>query len=345
MWRSIPSMLLLSNSCFSQSLHPSAIVPPSATIGQSPGNEGQIQGSLFLVYRGETSLLKTPYFQPDHQFRGRVRFALRSDHGSGKPSRQGAHCNICSRGWVGFWLCLPMTFQRSGGCVSGEPSPSDKTSFYNWKEVCMEFQVISRASCYLIFFNRWKRSVEDFSETWSLDLGLRILAVKEVSCKRRLVSISTTNIFTLQTLRKWPQPLSGVWFAFFDTLLSHLASRPNPPDYIQAKHKPIQVITLLNEEFFQIQSNQHCSSTVCTVYTKKPIDFINRFLSCWNCRLAVKRGLGGADCSSIYSSCRFPTLLTTFYLKGLHLKLFHLNLVSTFPGCLTWRSLPMHGQT
>ena len=120
-------------------------------------------------------------------------------------------------------------------------------------------------TCYLIFFNRWKRSVEDFSETWSLDLGLRILAVKEVSCKRRLVSISTTNIFTLQTLRKWPQPLSGVWFAFFDTLLSHLASRPNPPDYIQAKHKPIQVITLLNEEFFQIQSNQHCSSTVCTV--------------------------------------------------------------------------------
>ena len=42
MWRSIPSMLLLSNSCFSQSLPPSAIVPPSATIGQSPGNEGQI---------------------------------------------------------------------------------------------------------------------------------------------------------------------------------------------------------------------------------------------------------------------------------------------------------------
>ena len=40
MWRSIPSMLLLSNSCFSQSLPPSAIVPPSATIGQS--NEGQI---------------------------------------------------------------------------------------------------------------------------------------------------------------------------------------------------------------------------------------------------------------------------------------------------------------
>ena len=33
-------MLLLSNSCFSQSLPPSAIVPPSATIGQS--NEGQI---------------------------------------------------------------------------------------------------------------------------------------------------------------------------------------------------------------------------------------------------------------------------------------------------------------
>ena len=103
-----------------------------------------------------------------------------------------------------------MTFQRSGGCVSGEPSPSDKTPFYNWKEVCMEFQVIPRDSYYLIFLNRWKRSVEDFSETWSLDLGLRILAVKEVSCKRRLVSISTTNIFTLQTLRKWPQPLSGV---------------------------------------------------------------------------------------------------------------------------------------
>ena len=36
---------------------------------------------------------------------------------------------------------------------------------------------------------RWKRSVEDDREVWSLDLGLRILGVKEVSCKRRLVRL------------------------------------------------------------------------------------------------------------------------------------------------------------
>ena len=40
MWRTIPSMLLLSNSCFSQSFPP--LAPPPATLGQSPGNEGQI---------------------------------------------------------------------------------------------------------------------------------------------------------------------------------------------------------------------------------------------------------------------------------------------------------------
>ena len=42
--------------------------------------------------------------------------------------------------------------------------------------------------------SRWKRSVEDESEVWSLDLGLRILGVKEVSCKRRLVRLNTSSI-------------------------------------------------------------------------------------------------------------------------------------------------------
>ena len=44
------------------------------------------------------------------------------------------------------------------------------------------------------YVSRWKRSVEDNSEVWSLDLGLRILGVKEVSCKRRLVRLNTSSI-------------------------------------------------------------------------------------------------------------------------------------------------------
>ena len=41
MWGTIPSMLLLTNSCFAQNIPP--IVPPPAIIGgHSPGNEGQI---------------------------------------------------------------------------------------------------------------------------------------------------------------------------------------------------------------------------------------------------------------------------------------------------------------
>ena len=51
--------------------------------------------------------------------------------------------------------------------------------------------------------SRWKRSVEDNSELWSLDLGLRILGVKEVSCKRRLVRLNTSSIEHIKKKKKY----------------------------------------------------------------------------------------------------------------------------------------------
>ena len=48
---------------------------------------------------------------------------------------------------------------------------------------------------------RWKRSVEENSEAWSLDLGLRMLGVKEVSCKRRLVRL---NMSFIEEMKKKP---------------------------------------------------------------------------------------------------------------------------------------------
>ena len=51
--------------------------------------------------------------------------------------------------------------------------------------------------------SRWKRSVEDNSELWSLDLGLRILGVKEVSCKRRLVRLNTSSIEHIEKKKQY----------------------------------------------------------------------------------------------------------------------------------------------
>merc|ERR1712055_268064 len=89
---------------------------------------------------------------------------------------------------------------------------------------------------------RWKRSVEDNSEVWSLDLGLRILGVKEVSCKRRLVC------------------------------------------------------------------DLHSLLLSCPIWLRAPIRLITSRLSTNPYRLAVKRGLGGRDCTFIYSGCRVSNL-------------------------------------
>ena len=99
------------------------------------------------------------------------------------------------------------TFQYSGSCFSGEPSLADQTTYHHWKKVC--FNSINLSILYIgILFTkciipscRWKRSVEENSEAWSLDLGLRMLAVKEVSCKRRLVRL---NMSFIEEMKKKP---------------------------------------------------------------------------------------------------------------------------------------------
>ena len=94
----------------------------------------------------------------------------------------------------------------------------------------------------LLNVSRWKRSVEDNSEVWSLDLGLRILGVKEVSCKRRLVRLNTSSIEHIKKKKKILICIKGVRPAFFAALLPNLASCSNASHHIQTQHKPVQVI-------------------------------------------------------------------------------------------------------
>ena len=63
-------MISLTNDC------PTWIRHPSGFHSDPQGNQ---QGSLFLVYRGETSLLKTPYFQQTYKKLSQFYKNLRSD--------------------------------------------------------------------------------------------------------------------------------------------------------------------------------------------------------------------------------------------------------------------------
>ena len=125
MWRTIPSMILLSNACSAQSLTP-IVPPPAVTAQSSPDNAGQIIsfGVEFGLPYDLTTALENPL--------GRALTAISVAAGGlifGAVSVYGSQS-------FNDVEIVTATFQYSGSCFSGEPSLADQTTYHHWKKVC-----------------------------------------------------------------------------------------------------------------------------------------------------------------------------------------------------------------